>query len=48
MEDGSGDVFVHHSAILEEGFKTLNEGDVVSLDVVEGRKGLQAQDVEKL
>ncbi|MFQ6088909.1 MAG: cold-shock protein [Candidatus Methanofastidiosia archaeon] len=48
LEDGSGDVFVHHSAILGEGFKTLNEGDVVSLDVVEGRKGLQAQDVEKL
>ncbi|MFQ6088933.1 MAG: cold-shock protein [Candidatus Methanofastidiosia archaeon] len=48
LEDGSGDVFVHYSAIVGEGFETLNEGEAVSLDVVEGRKGLQAQDVEKL
>ena len=47
LEDGSGDVFVHYSAITGEGFKTLVEGDSVSFNVVEGKKGLQAQDVEK-
>jgi CspA family cold shock protein len=42
------DVFVHHSAINGEGFKTLAEGDEVSFDVVEGDKGLRAANIEKL
>ena len=46
-EDGS-DVFVHFSAILDEGFKTLNEGQRVEFDIVEGARGLQAANVTKL
>jgi len=45
-EDGN-DVFVHFSAIQEEGFKTLYEGDVVEFEIVEGPKGLQAANVCK-
>ncbi len=44
-EDGEKDVFVHHSAIQAEGFKTLNEGDRVEFDVVEGQKGPAAENV---
>ena len=46
-EEGGNDVFVHFSAIQGDGFKTLNEGDAVTLDVVEGPKGLQAANVYK-
>ena len=42
------DVFVHHSAIQAEGFKSLNEGDRITFDVVKGPKGWQAQNVVKL
>ncbi|MCG8539909.1 MAG: cold-shock protein [Clostridia bacterium] len=46
-EDGK-DVFVHYSAILGEGFKTLEEDQEVEFDVVEGEKGPQATQVTKL
>ena len=46
-EDG-GDVFVHFSAIRGEGFKTLEEGQAVEFDVVEGNRGEQAANVVKL
>ena len=46
-EDG-GDVFVHFSAIQSEGFKTLEEGQSVEFDVVEGNRGEQAANVVKL
>ena len=39
---GSQDVFVHHSAIQGEGFKSLKEGDEVEFEVTKGPKGLQA------
>ena len=42
------DVFVHHSAIQGDGFKSLNEGDNLEFDVAKGPKGLQAQNVVKL
>ncbi len=43
-----GEVFVHFSAIEDDGFKTLNEGDQVTLEVQKGAKGLQAAKVKKL
>ena len=46
-DDGT-DIFVHHSAIQGEGFKTLDEGQEVEFEIVHGAKGLQAQDVVKL
>jgi CspA family cold shock protein len=42
------DVFVHHTAIVGEGFKTLAEDQEVEFEVVQGQKGLQAQNVVKL
>jgi len=42
------DVFVHYTAILGEGYRSLNEGDKVSFEVVEGQKGLQARNVVRL
>jgi len=45
--DEGKDVFVHFSAIKMEGFKTLEEGQRVSLEVVDGAKGPQAANVEK-
>jgi CspA family cold shock protein len=42
------DVFVHHASIVAEGFKTLAEGDKVTFDVVEGRKGPEAKNVVKI
>jgi CspA family cold shock protein len=43
-----GDVFVHFSAIQTEGFKTLDEGQSVEFDIVEGARGPQAANVVKL
>jgi CspA family cold shock protein len=45
--DDGNDVFVHFSAIQQEGFKTLQEGETVEFDIVEGPKGLQAANVTK-
>ncbi len=44
-QDGGQDVFVHHTAIQAEGFRTLQEGERVSFDVVEGAKGPAAENV---
>ncbi len=47
-DDGSKDVFVHHSAIQGEGFKTLAENDVVEFGTEQGEKGLRATNVTKV
>lgn len=47
LESG-GDVFVHHTAIQGEGYRTLNEGQEVEFEVVDGPKGKQATNVVKL
>jgi cold shock protein len=47
VEEGN-DVFVHYSAIQGEGFKTLEEGQEVSFEIVEGNRGPQAANVVKL
>jgi cold shock protein len=46
-EDGP-DVFVHYSAIQNEGYKSLQEGDPVEFEIVEGQKGPQAGNVQKV
>ena len=47
-EDGQRDCFVHHTAIQTEGFRTLNEGNQVEFEIVEGTKGPAAENVTKL
>lgn len=44
-QDGGSDVFVHHTAIQGDGFKTLDEGERVTFEVVEGAKGPAAENV---
>jgi CspA family cold shock protein len=45
--DGSGDVFVHYSAVIGDGFKTLTEGQEVTFDEVAGERGPKATNVTK-
>ena len=46
-QDNGEDVFVHFSAIEQDGFKTLSEGQEVEFEIVQGPKGLQASNVQK-
>ena len=46
-EDSGLDVFVHHSSIAGEGYKTLNEGEPVIFEAIPGEKGLKAQNVQR-
>ena len=47
-QDSGQDVFVHHTSIIGPGFKTLNEGDAVSFEVVESNKGFKAEHVQRV
>jgi CspA family cold shock protein len=48
QQDNGPDVFVHHTAISMDGFRSLQEGDRVEFDIKEGPKGLQAANVRKV
>jgi CspA family cold shock protein len=48
MREGGPDVFVHHSAITMEGFRTLTQGERVAFDLVDTPKGPQAANVKKV
>jgi CspA family cold shock protein len=47
-QESGQDIFVHYSSIEGGGFKTLNEGEEVSFDVISGDKGLKAQNVHRV
>ena len=47
-QEGGEDIFVHFSAVLGEGFKSLAEGDKVEFEIKQGPKGLQAANVRKV
>lgn len=47
-DENGKDIFVHYSGVNMEGFKSLNEGDVVEFDIIEGEKGPQAINVTKI
>ena len=47
-QTGGGDVFVHHTAILSDGFRSLAEGDQVEFEVTQGKKGPAAANVKKI
>jgi CspA family cold shock protein len=46
-DDGGEDLFVHHSGIADEGFRSLDEGEKVTYEAAQGRKGMQAQNVSR-
>ena len=46
--DDGADVFVHYSAIMGDGYKSLDEGQKVEYEVVTGKRGLQADNVQKM
>lgn len=46
--DNGSDVFVHYTAIVGEGFRSLQEGDLVEFEIVQGQKGPQAANLVKL
>ena len=46
-DKGNEDLFVHHSGIAGEGFKSLEEGEKVTYEAAQGRRGMQAQNVSK-
>ncbi len=48
INSDEGDIFVHFSAVQGDGFKTLDEGQDVQFDIVQGARGLQAANVIKL
>jgi CspA family cold shock protein len=47
-DDGGEDLFVHHTGIEGNGFKSLDEGDKVSFEATRGRKGMQAENVRRI
>lgn len=47
-DDGGEDVFVHHTGIVGSGFKSLDEGEKVTYEVAQGRRGPQAQNVSRV
>ena len=47
-DGGQKDCFVHHSAIQGSGFKTLNDGEIVEFDMVQGQKGPAAENVQRV
>jgi CspA family cold shock protein len=47
-EDGGQDVFVHHTAIQSDGYRTLKEGEEVTFEIVKGDKGQQADNVVRI
>ena len=46
-DDGGGDLFVHYSGIAGNGFRSLEEGEKVSYEATQGKKGMQAENVSK-
>ncbi len=48
IPETGGEVFVHYSAIVADGFRSLKEGDLVQFDVIESGKGLKAQNVKRM
>lgn len=46
-DHGNQDVFVHHTSILGQGFKTLSDGDMVNFEIIQSTKGLKAQNVTR-
>jgi len=46
--EGGEDIFVHHTAIQSEGFRTLEEGDNVEFEIVQGDKGNKAENVKRV